>query len=120
MVTQLTYRQQSRTFLEQTNRELQAGDLRQASEKGWGAAAQIVKAAAEARGWEHDHHRLLFEVVSRLSRDVSDDEISSLFWAANALHTNFYEGGMDEVTVRAALQHVERLVEKVEALLPQT
>ena len=120
MVTQLTYRNQSRTFLEQAYTELRAGDLRQASEKGWGAAAQIIKAAAQARGWQHDHHRLLFEVVSRLSRDIGDGEVSSLFWAANSLHTNFYEGGMDEATVAAAMQHVVRLVDKVEALLPQT
>ena len=118
MVTRLTYREQSKTFLEQAERELRDGDLRQASEKGWGAAAQIVKAAAESRGWEHDHHRLLFEVVSRLSRDNSDREIGRLLGAANFLHSNFYEGGLDEATVAAALEDVARLVEKVEALLP--
>ena len=119
MVTQLTYREQSRAFLEQAHSELRAGDLRQASEKGWGAAAQIVKAAAEARGWPHDHHRLLFEVVSRLSMDHDDRDIGRLFGAANFLHSNFYEGGLDEATVAAALEDVARLVEKMEALLPQ-
>ena len=118
MVTQLTYRNQSKSFLEQAYSELRAGDLRQASEKGWGAAAQIVKAAAEARGWDHNHHRLLFEVVSRLSLDQEDRDIGRLFGAANFLHSNFYEGGLDEATVTAALEDVERLVEKLEALLP--
>ena len=117
LVTQLTYRQQSRAFLEQAHRELQAGDLRQASEKGWGAASQIVKAAAEARGWPHDQHRLLLRSVTRLTREHDDREVSQLFWAAQALHSNFYEGEMDEATVVAALQDVTRLVEKVEALL---
>ena len=37
-------------MLDQANAELETGDLRQASEKGWGAAAQIVKAAAQNRG----------------------------------------------------------------------
>ena len=40
--------------MEQANEELARDDLRQASEKGWGAASQIVKAVAEERGWEHN------------------------------------------------------------------
>ena len=46
--------------------ELAQGDLRQASEKGWGAAAQMVKAVAERRGWRHDGHAALFAVVNQL------------------------------------------------------
>ena len=44
MVSRLAYRDQSRVYLEQANEELARDDLRQASEKGWGAASQIVKA----------------------------------------------------------------------------
>ena len=105
-------------FLEQAYRELQEGDLYQASEKGWGAASQIVKAVAEERGWEHNHHRDLFEAVFTLSGESGDRDISRLFWAANALHTNFYEGRMREADVQDALEHVTRFVEKLEALLP--
>ena len=54
MVSRLAYRDQSRAYLEQANEELARDDLRQASEKGWGAASQIVKAVAEERGWEHN------------------------------------------------------------------
>ena len=50
MVSRLAYRDQSRAYLEQANEELARDDLRQASEKGWGAASQIVKAVAEERG----------------------------------------------------------------------
>ena len=39
----ITYREASRQLLAQARAELDAGDLRQASEKAWGAAAQIVK-----------------------------------------------------------------------------
>ena len=46
MVSRLAYRDQSRAYLEQANEELARDDLRQASEKGWGAASQIVKAVA--------------------------------------------------------------------------
>ena len=50
------YREDSRRLLDQARRELETGDVRQASEKGWGAAAQIVKAVAEKRGWRHRGH----------------------------------------------------------------
>ena len=49
MATQ-TYQQASQRFLAQAKQELAAGDLPQASEKGWGATAQILKAVAEQRG----------------------------------------------------------------------
>ena len=49
MVAQ-TYQTASRHLLAQAHEELAAGDTRQASEKGWGAAAQIVKSVAARRG----------------------------------------------------------------------
>ncbi len=119
MVRRLTYREQSRKFLEQAQRELRAGDLRQASEKGWGAASQIVKAAAEARGWRHSAHRLLVDAAAQLSSDAGNLDIARLFWAAQYLHTNFYEGRMREPEVAVALEQTAQLVDKVEALLPQ-
>ena len=117
MVTKLTYQQQSRAFLEQAQRELRAGDLRQASEKGWGAAAQIIKAAAEARGWEHDRFQLILGTVSDLVQEQGDLEISRLFAAALALHENAEENYMYKAIVAAALEDVARLVDKVEALV---
>ena len=53
------YREASRPLLAQAVGEWESGDLRQASEKGWGAAAQMVKALAEQRGWQHNNHPLL-------------------------------------------------------------
>ena len=46
MTTQ-KYRNDSRTLLAQARAELAQGDVRQASEKGWGAAALMLKAIAE-------------------------------------------------------------------------
>ena len=65
MATQ-TYQQASQRFLAQAKQELAAADLPQASEKGWGATAQILKAVAEQRGWEHSRHRHHLVTVSRL------------------------------------------------------
>ena len=65
MTTQ-KYPESSRSLLSQAKSELTAGDIRQASEKGWGAAAQIVQAIAVHRGWEHQANRELFRAVDRL------------------------------------------------------
>ena len=79
------YRQDSRAFLAQARSELAQGDVRQASEKGWGAAAQIVKAVAEQRGWLHCGHAQLFDAVAILAQEAGDDDIDRLFELASAL-----------------------------------
>ena len=118
MVSRLAYRDQSRAYLEQANEELARDDLRQASEKGWGAASQIVKAVAEERGWEHRGHWELHNVVSLLVEESGDDELRTLFAIANHLYINFYEGWLDRDTVAFHLRQVTKFIEKVEALLP--
>ena len=55
----------SRHLLAQAREDLYLGDTRQASQKGWAAAAQIVKSVAETRGWAHHDHAALFIVVIR-------------------------------------------------------
>ena len=116
MVSQ-TYQAASRELLQQGRDELAQGDTRQASEKGWGAAAQIVKAVADQRGWEHRNHAALFAVVSRLVDETGDEDIRRLFAVANSLHVNFYENWDTAQNVRGNLEDVERLLGKVEPLL---
>ena len=84
MTTQ-TYQQAGQRFLVQARAELVAGDLPQASEKGWGAAAQMLKAIAEQRGWEHGKHRHLSRVASRLRAETGDRDIYRFFSVANDL-----------------------------------
>ena len=117
MVSRLVHRDQSRVYLEQAKEELRNGELLQASEKGWGAASQIVKAVAEERGWEHNGHWFLHDAVSSLVAETGDRDLRTLFSAANQLHTNFYEGWLGQSAVAQCLDEVERFVEKVEALL---
>ena len=113
----LTYREASHRLLSQAYAEFEAGDLQQASEKAWGAAAQMFKAAATLRGWEHDQHRHLWVAARKLSNEAGDQEIHSLFGVAHSLHTNFYENTYDAQRVALYIAEVERLVEKVEAML---
>ena len=65
----------SRHLLAQAREDLYLGDTRQASQKGWAAAAQTVKSVAETRGWAHHDHAALFIVISRLVAETGDDDI---------------------------------------------
>ena len=86
MTTQ-QYQQASEHFLAQARRELAAGDLAQASEKGWGATTQMLKAIAEQRGWEHNRHRHYHRAASRLRAETGDGDIFRLFAVATATST---------------------------------
>ena len=114
------YKKQCRIFLSQAFEELERGDLPQASEKGWGAAAQVLKAIARERGWYHHTHRDLFRVVDQLVEETGDSDIAVLFNNAGFLHTNFYENAYKARAVEASLHRVTRFVDKAEAFLPAT
>ena len=96
-------------FLAKAHAYLREGDLLQASEKGWGATARMVKAAAETRGWRHRSHGDLYRAVNRIAEETRTERIRILFRSASALHQNFYEGYMPEETVADSLKDVEEI-----------
>ena len=104
----------SRQLLAQGFTELTSGDARQASEKGWGAADQMLKAVAEQRGWQHNNHRALYRIVDLLVQETGDREIHTLFNVANGLHVNFYENWVTDAAIGNGLQDIERLLDKLE------
>ena len=114
----LKYQTAAADCLRQAFAELEDGDLRQASEKGWGAAASVMKAIAEQRGLEHHSHDILFEVAALLTGESGDVNIRRDFQMASSLHTNFYEGWLREEMVRDGLDQVRRLLTTLEPLLP--
>ena len=117
MTTKTTYYSStSRDFLTKARSYLDQDDLLQASEKGWGAAAQMVKCIAESRGWRHDGHSLLYQVVNRLSNEAGDPEIRTLFRLAGDLHINFYEGWLTREMVEDGLDQVTELTQKLDGL----
>ena len=116
MTTQ-QYQQTNEHFLAQARQELAAGDLPQASEKGWGATAQILKAIAAHRGWEHNRHRHCHRIISRLRAETGDGDIRRLFNTASALHENFYENDMQPDDVADGLDDVEVLLGKLVPIL---
>ena len=118
MATQ-RHQQASEHFLAQARRELSDGDLAQASEKGWVATAQILKAIAEQRGWDHRRHRHFHRAASRIRAETGDGEIRRLFDSASALHENFYENDMPPDEVDERLDDVAALMDKLLPLLNQ-
>jgi hypothetical protein len=103
-------------YLEDADKLLAEGDYVQASEKYWGAVAEMVKAIAEQRGWRHHSHRELREAVSRLADEMSDREVRRLFSIAESLHANFYEDWMQPEDVRTHADDAHAFVEKLRPL----
>lgn len=110
------YNSTGRQFLAKAQTYLAEDDLLQASEKGWGAAAQMIKSIAEARKWAHNGHHELWRAVNRVVEETGDRDIRTAFAAAAALHTNFYEGWLPRETVEDYLAHVSDLLSKLEAV----
>ena len=91
---------QARDFLAKSKEYLAQSDLHQASEKGWGAAAHMVKAVAIAQGWEYERHSDFSQVLNLAYLATSDERIRLLRGIPNELHGNYYrrkrhlDGGM--------------------------
>ena len=113
-------RQASEQFMEQARATFAAGDLWQASKKGWSATIQMLKAIAEQHGWENNRHRHHIITATHLRSETGDREIRRLFDSASAPHENFYENYMDADLVSESLDDMETLLAKLNRLLTQT
>ncbi len=81
----------ARGFLARSRSYLAEGDLHQASEKGWGAAAHLVKAIAKAQGWDYEHHDQFDDVIERACDLFRQPSIEGRGQnAAHYLHRNYY------------------------------
>ena len=113
------YSRQCNLVCSQATEELAVGDSRQASEKAWGAAAQIVKALGEDMGIPHDSHRGLYNVVNTfLGEHDRDETIRHGFAAATELRKNFYEGYLDSDVegVEERFKDVGRMIDRINEL----
>ncbi len=113
------YESQAREFLEKARQYLAAGDLHQASEKGWGAAAHMAKAAAVAQGWRYETHPDFSHVMNQASRLTGNHRLGELRSIANDLHGNYYVRKRF-LDAEAIGQDLERIAELVSLLAPLT
>jgi HEPN domain-containing protein len=104
-------------FLREAEELLARGDYVQASEKAWGAAAQMVKAVAAKKGKELKSHGDLWRFVLEVAGE--NDELRRHWHVANALHQNFYEGYIPPEGVRRAVEDVKRFVRMMKELLDE-
>ena len=116
------YRRQSRLFLARAREYLAVDDLHQAAEKGWGAAAWMAKAVAEAQGWHYGKHDEFFTVMYRAENLSDDPRLSGLWHVANTLHGFFYTRKMFLRTdaISQGLDQIETVLDILEPLTEAT
>ena len=110
----------SATFLRRGRTYLSNGDLLQASEKGWGAAAHAVKTYAAARSLTYINHSDFHYIVTELRMETRLDQIR--FWerSANDLHQNFYDDDLSAPQIAECLDDVTNLVNLIRRLIGLT
>ena len=111
------HRERSWHFLALVEDELARGELEEASNKLWGAAAHAIKAAAEDRGWEHHAHNLLEETVDRLVQEEGAPmDIWIQYLTASAYHQRFYGGPPPAYAIRRGVELIAEFVQTLESL----
>ncbi len=104
----------SRVFVDHARNELRLGNNLQASEKVWGAAAHAIKAIAIERGWRHQKHGYLFDIVSHIAKERGRPDFSDKMAIAGFYHTNFYENEFGEDDIRRAISTIEQFVNELD------
>ncbi len=113
------HRERSWHFLALVDDELARGELEEASNKLWGAAAHAIKAVAESRGWPHHVHALLESAVLRLVREEgAPPHIEGQYYIASHYHQRFYGGPPDASSIRYGKTVIAEFIQTLEALPP--
>ncbi|ODS30729.1 MAG: Archaeal PaREP1/PaREP8 family protein [Candidatus Scalindua rubra] len=103
-------------YLQDAKALLKKQDYPQASEKLWGATAQIIKAIALKRGKKLRSHESISKYVVELSKELNDNSILDYFGLANSLHQNFYENWLAPEMVSRYAKIIEKLIKKLRPL----
>lgn len=118
MTTAVEYHaERSWHFLELVDDEVARGEMEEAGNKLWGAAAHAIKAVAERRGWSHGAHHDLEEVVMRLVDDEGGPAILYTYYAlANWFHARFYGGPPEEGMIHHGKEQITDFIRLLENL----
>ena len=105
----------ARQFLLDADREYEAGDILQASEKLWGAATHVVIAEMQRRDLEPNGHGKMKRFVRSLGDELEQPDLYALFKISETLHINFYHGFLSENNFEEhrefTRQFVDRMIE---------
>jgi len=97
----------------EARRELEEGNLRQASGKVWGACALAIKAHALAKkGVMPESHRDLWKYKNEVAKELGE-WVRAVFRQADSMHRNFYENVATREDVEDTLREVGKLVKTV-------
>ena len=107
-------------FLAASDREFDAGDVLQGSEKLWGAFSHAVTAISMTRGWDYGTHRKTINAALALADQLNDGWLTggNLRGPGFPLE-NFYHGSMEDYEMDAGRPVVRNFVERVAGLLNQ-
>ena len=110
----------AKEFLSRSKDYLAQGDLHQASEKGWGAAAQLMKAVAAANDWEYEHHDQFHVVIRNAVQKYRQSRLRQYGKSANTLHSNYYQhpSMLDADEIREDVGDVEAMFNALAPYLP--
>ena len=103
----------SRRLIQQAREELERGDRLQATEKVWGALAQMLKAHGQQRGWHNlGGHRTVGHIARQLTDEYDDRRILTAYVGADNGHRNFYDNEMSP-------PEIEDIITVVASVLPE-
>ena len=91
-------------------------DLDAASENGWSAFVQAVKAVADERCWEYPNINLVRPVVSALWEESGDPELQSELNTATMLYINYRCDDMERDEIELDLQTVAKGLERLKGI----
>ena len=110
----------SRRFIRQAREELERGDRLQATEKTWGALAQLFKAHGQQRGWLNmGSHRTVGRIAQQLAAEYNDLNIIDAYIAADNGHRNFYDNEMSPPEIEDIITVVARVLPQLESALSE-
>ncbi len=111
----------SRRLIQQARGELERGDRLQATEKVWGALAQMLKAHGQQRGWFNlGGHRTVGHIARQLSDEYDDRRIITAYVAADNGHRNFYDNEMSPPEIEGIITVVTGVLPELERALEES
>ena len=111
----------SRRLIQQAREELAGGDRLQATEKVWGALAQMMKAHGQQRGWLNlGSHRTVGHIARQLDDEYNEIAVASAYIAADNGHRNFYDNEMSPPEIAEIIAVVANVLPALERALEES